>query len=96
MEPTGHATSKAGMAPELVFKNFKFSYTYSLVPLFLMWTVWKERNGRTFKDLARSETLLVDYFASMLFDWSQAWGFSSSTSVIHFTSSLSLHTDVII
>ena len=31
------------------------SYIWNLVPLCLMWCIWKERNRQTFEDLDRSE-----------------------------------------
>ncbi len=37
-----------------------------------MWTVWGERNRRTFEDVAKTESQLFDCFASSLFDWSRA------------------------
>ena len=54
-----------------------------------MWTVWGERNRHTFEDVAKTESQLLDCFASSLFDWSRAWGFTYSTIVLHFNSSLS-------
>ena len=70
---------------------------WNLIPLCLMWLVWKERNCRSFEDVTSSKSLLLDCFALTLFDWSRAWGFTTSTTVIEFTSSLSLlSNDVII
>ncbi len=47
------------------------SDVWNLIPLCLMWTVWKERNHRTFKDVSGSDSQLRDCFASTLFDWSR-------------------------
>ena len=55
-----------------------------------MWTVWKERNRRTFEDVTSSDNLLRDCFASTLFDWSRVWGFTSSSNISDFISSLSI------
>jgi hypothetical protein len=38
----------------------------------------------------KNENRLLDGFANSLFEWSQVWGFTSSASVLDFTSSLSL------
>jgi hypothetical protein len=43
-----------------------------------------------FEDVAKSEAQFLDCFSSSLFDWSCAWGFTSSSTVLHFISSLSL------
>ena len=40
--------------------------------------------------LIQSANQLLDCFVFQLFDWSRAWGFTSSTTVVHFISSLSL------
>jgi hypothetical protein len=66
---------------------------WNLVPACLMWTVWKERNQRTFEDTIKVENQILEGFILTLFDWSKAWGLSSSTSIPEFTSSLflSLH-----
>ena len=66
------------------------SEIWNLVPLCLMWTLWRECNRRTFEDVEKSASQLLDCFASLLFEWSCAWGFTSSTTVLHFISSLSL------
>ena len=69
---------------------------WNLVPLWLMWLIWKERNRRTFEDVSSSNSQLLDCFILTLFDWSRAWGFTSSTSVIEFISSLSLSSHIVI
>ena len=62
----------------------------NLVPLCLMWCIWKERNRRTFEDLDKSKDQLLALFASSLFDWARAWGLTSSDSIPFFLSSLLL------
>ncbi len=42
----------------------------NLVPLCLMWTIWKERNSRTLKDKEKTESQLLNEFSISLFDWS--------------------------
>ena len=48
---------------------------WNLVPLCLMWIVWKGCNRCTFEDVSNSNCQHLDCFASTLFDWSRAWGF---------------------
>ena len=38
------------------------SNIWNLVPLCLMWCIWKERNWWTFEDLDRSDDQLLDFF----------------------------------
>ena len=57
---------------------------WNLVPLCLMWIVWKERNRRTFEDLSSSDSQFLDCFPITLFDWSRAWGFTTSSNVVDF------------
>ena len=61
---------------------------WNLAPLCLMWTVWLERNSRTFEDAGCSTDQLLEKFASSLFDWARAWGFSTATCVADFVVSL--------
>ena len=63
---------------------------WNLVPLCLMWRIWKERNRRTFKDLDRFEDHLLAIFSSSMFDWTRTWELTSSNSLPLFLSSLSL------
>ena len=64
------------------------SYIWNLVPLCLMWCIWRERNWWTFEDLNRSEDQLLALFSGSLFDWARAWGLTSSDSISLFLSSL--------
>ena len=61
---------------------------WNLAPLCLMWTVWLERNSRTFEDAVCSTDQLLEKFASSLFDWARAWGFSTANCVADFVVSL--------
>ena len=63
------------------------SYIWNLVPLCLMWCIWKERNWQTFEDLDRFEDQMLALFSSFLFDWARAWGLTSSDSLPLFLSS---------
>ena len=66
------------------------SNIWNLVPLCLMWCIWKDRNRQTFEDLDRSEDQLLALFAGSLFDWAGARGLTSSDSIPFFFSPLLL------
>ena len=61
---------------------------WNLAPLCLMWTVWLERNNRTFEDMLCTTAQILEKFASSLFDWSRVWGISTASSVADFIVSL--------
>jgi hypothetical protein len=65
------------------------SDVWNLVPLCLMWIVWKERNSRTFEDGSSTDIQLRDYFAANLFEWAKVAGYSTSLTVTAFMSDLS-------
>ena len=46
---------------------------WKVVPLCLMWCIWKERNGRCFEDIERSMPNLKLLFFRTLFDWFSVW-----------------------
>jgi hypothetical protein len=48
-----------------------------------MWTIWKERNQRTFEDVSKTDNQILEGFIQTLFDWSKTWGFSSCTSILN-------------
>ena len=48
----------------------------------------EERNRRTFEDMDSSDDQLLTSFSGTLFDWSRAWGLTSSDSLSMFLSSL--------
>ncbi len=48
------------------------------------------RNQHTFEDTSKVDSQILEGFILTLFDWSRAWGFSSSTSILEFISSLFL------
>ena len=64
------------------------SSIWNLAPLCLMWGLWRERNRRTFEDMENSDDQLLASFSGSLFDWSRAWGLTSSYSLPVFLSSL--------
>jgi hypothetical protein len=63
------------------------SHIWNLIPLCLMWTVWRERNLRTFEDLSSSQDQLLGTFVTSLFDWSRIWGFTTAVTVTEFVDS---------
>ena len=67
------------------------SHICNLVPLCLMWYIWRERNRQTFENLDRSDDQMLALFSGSLFDWARAWRLTSSDSVPLFLSSLFLH-----
>ena len=64
------------------------SSIWNLASLCLMWCLWRERNWRTFEDMESSDNQLLASFNGSLFDWSRAWGLTSSDSFHMFLSSL--------
>ena len=61
---------------------------WNLVPLCLLWSLWKECNQRTFENLDSSIDQLFSFFSGSLFNWSRAWGLTSSDSLPSFLCSL--------
>ena len=64
------------------------SSIWNLVPLYFMWYFWREGNWQTFEDMESSNNKLLASFSGSLFDWSRAWGFTSSNFLPMFLSSL--------
>uniref|UniRef100_A0A2N9GH99 F-box associated beta-propeller type 3 domain-containing protein n=1 Tax=Fagus sylvatica TaxID=28930 RepID=A0A2N9GH99_FAGSY len=65
------------------------SMVWNLVPLCLMWTVWREGNRHTFEDEEQYMTKLLELFYGLLFDWAQVWGLTLEKSLAAFVVSLS-------
>ena len=63
------------------------SHIWNLVPLCLMWCIWRECNRRTFEDLDRSDDQMLTLFFSSLFYWVRL---GDSHLVILFSFSLAL------
>lgn len=61
---------------DLLFGNS--SEICNILPLCLMWLLWKHRNNCTFEA----------WLSETLFDWSHAWGLAKSNTVIDFSESL--------
>ena len=64
------------------------SNVWNLAPHCVMWIIWRERNNCIFEDSVLFGDKLLELFASTLFDWSCAWGFTSSKSIPLFSDSL--------
>jgi hypothetical protein len=65
------------------------SLVWNLVPLCLLWIVWRERNSHIFEDKEHSNTKLTELFFGTLFYWARVWGFTSAVSLANFVVSLS-------
>ena len=81
--------------PDLLFGWWNWlekhlSQIWNLVPLCILWCIWKERNRRTFEDFNSSVDQFLASFSGTLFDWSRAWRLTTSDSLPSFLSSLSL------
>lgn len=60
-----------------------------MVLLCVMWVIWRECNKRVIKDLKHSGDQLIALFVGTLFDWSRAWGLTSSDSIPMFINTIS-------
>ena len=61
---------------------------WNLVPLCLLWCIWRERNRCTFEDVDSSDDQLLASFSGYWFDCSRTWGLTSCDSIPLFISSL--------
>ena len=62
----------------------------NLIPSCLIWTIWRERNNRSFENKETAIDKLLEIFRGVLFDWSRAWGVTSSPSIGEFLVSLAI------
>ena len=46
-----------------------------------MWTIWRERNYRTFEDVERTSTQIQASYISSLYEWSIVSGLTNSNSI---------------
>ena len=63
---------------------------WNLVPSCLMWTIWQERNSRTFKNIESFVGKIMESCFGSLFDWSRVWGLTLSSSIGDFLESLAI------
>ena len=69
----------------------KFSLDiWNMVPGYLMWVVWMERNRRSFEAKEKSLVQLQALSQSTLFEWARCWGSSNCSSTLEFLTSLSI------
>ena len=66
------------------------SGVWNLIPSCLIWTIWRERNNRTFENKETPSAKIIKIFFGSLYDWSRAWGLSSFPSVGDFLVSLAI------
>ena len=64
------------------------SSIWNLALLCLMWCIWRESNWRTFEEMESSGDQLLASLSGSLYDWSRAWGLTSSDSLPLFLNSL--------
>ena len=64
------------------------SGVWNIIPSCLIWTIWRERNKRTFENQEAPVGKIIEIFFGSLYDWSRAWGLTSSSSVGDFLASL--------
>ena len=64
------------------------SNIWNLVPLCLLWCIWRECNCHTFEDVESSDEQLLASFSGYWFDCSWAWGLTYCDSIPLFISSL--------
>ena len=64
------------------------SNIWNLVPGCLLWTIWTEQNWRSFEDEGKVVVQLLELCQRTLFDWSRCWGFSDSSTLMDFLSSI--------
>ena len=53
-----------------------------------MWTIWTEWNRRSFEDEGKTVVQLLEFCQRTLFDWSCCWGYSDSSTLLDFLSSI--------
>ena len=60
--------------------NFS-SNVWNMIPVCLMWLIWRERNSRMFEDIERPVDLVKSLLVGTLFEWSRIWGFTHCASM---------------
>ena len=83
----------SGLVADLLFCWYHWlgkhsSDIWNLVLGCLMWTIWTERNRRSFEDNGKSVVQLLDLCQRTLFDWSRCWGLSDCSTLMDFLLSI--------
>ena len=55
------------------FGRHRNGVIWKVVPLCVMWCIWKERNSRCFEDIERAMPDLKLFFIRTLLDWFSVW-----------------------
>jgi hypothetical protein len=63
---------------------------WRVVPHCLMWSIWRERNGRSFEDCERPCVEIKLFFLRSLLEWVDGWGFFSCSSLLQLLEHCSL------
>ena len=50
------------------------SNVWNMIPVYLMWLIWTERNARTFEEIKRLVNCVKSLLLRTLFEWSRIWG----------------------
>ena len=69
----------------------KSAAIWGMIPHFLMWSIWQERNACDFKGCERSIPDLKLSFFRTLFEWTNASGVYSFNSLADFLDSCTFH-----
>ena len=73
------------------FSHHRNGYIWSIIPHYLMWCLWRERNTRCFEDIERSIPDLKLFFFKTLLDWLFALQKQSLPSFIDFLDSCNFY-----
>jgi hypothetical protein len=65
----------------------KSSGVWNLIPSCLMWIICRERNSHTYENKEIALDKIFEIFFGALYDWSRAWGLTSSLPVGDFLDS---------
>jgi hypothetical protein len=72
------------------FGNHRNFLIWRVVPHCLMWSIWRERNRRSFENCERSYVEIKFFFLRSLFDWVVGWGIHPGLSFLDFLELCSL------
>jgi hypothetical protein len=72
------------------FGNHRHFPIWRVIPQCLMWSIWRERNGRSFENCEQSYVEIKFFFLRSLFDWVVGWGIHPCLSFLDFLELCSL------